>query len=72
MYAAGRGGLTKDPARAVTLFQRACDAGNMRGCTNLGLSYEIGQGGLPKSAVRAMALQQRACAPVMGWAACCV
>jgi hypothetical protein len=31
----GRGELTKDEARAVTLYQRACDAGNDRGCTNL-------------------------------------
>jgi hypothetical protein len=41
--------------------QRACDGGDMKGCTNLGLFYETGRGGLPKSAVRAMTLQQRAC-----------
>jgi len=46
-----------DASRCIS----ACDDGDPRGCTNLGLFYETGRGGLPKNGVRAMALHQRAC-----------
>jgi TPR repeat protein len=35
MYAAGRGGLPTDEARAVALYQRACDGGDAGGCGSL-------------------------------------
>jgi TPR repeat protein len=33
-YSFGKG-VTKDTKRARELYQRACDAGNKRGCANL-------------------------------------
>jgi TPR repeat protein len=61
MYAAGRGGLTKDEARTVALYQRACDDGRAYGCASLGAMYAAGRGGLTKDEARAVALYQRAC-----------
>jgi hypothetical protein len=40
---------------------RACDDGDARSCTNLGLMYATGRGGLMKDETRAVALYQRAC-----------
>jgi TPR repeat protein len=39
LYADGDG-VAKDPARAVGLFQQACDAGSARGCLELGEARE--------------------------------
>jgi TPR repeat protein len=61
MYATGRGGLTKDEARAVAFYQRGCDGGNERGCTDLGRMYETGRGALTQDEARGMALFRRAC-----------
>jgi tetratricopeptide (TPR) repeat protein len=44
----------------VTLFQRACDAGNTPGCNDLGLAYAQGRG-VPKDEKRAADLYQQAC-----------
>ena len=32
----------KDPAKAVTLYEKACRAGNSHGCYNLGIAYDDG------------------------------
>ena len=32
--------VAKDAAQAVSLFRKACDGGEMRGCDKLGLLYE--------------------------------
>ncbi len=53
-------GTAKDPAKAATYFQRACDRGDARGCFNLGDSYQAGKG-VPKDAAKAAAFYQRAC-----------
>jgi TPR repeat protein len=61
IYATGRGGVTRDLARAVALYQRGCDGGSQRGCTDLGRMYEAGRGGLPKDEARGVALFTSAC-----------
>src|SRR4051812_16855685 len=45
-------GVTRDEGRAATLFDRACAAGELQGCSDLGALY--GQG-------RAAALYEKAC-----------
>jgi uncharacterized protein len=47
-------------AEARTLYQQACDGGNMDGCDNLGVLYANGQGGL-KDYAQASALYRKAC-----------
>ena len=37
MYQSGEG-ATQDFARAASLYEQACDGGEMRGCTNLGFA----------------------------------
>ena len=46
--------------RARTLYQRACDGGAARGCTNLGVLYERGLG-VTRDVAQARTLYQRAC-----------
>jgi TPR repeat protein len=55
-YYLGRGVAT-DYSRAASLYSRACDAGNSKGCGWLGAMYE-GQG-LAKDAARAAAMYSR-------------
>jgi uncharacterized protein len=46
--------------RAITLYQKACDGGAMKGCFDLG--YVYGEGiGVTKDTTKATALYQRAC-----------
>lgn len=60
MYERGRG-VPRAPSQAVSLYQRACEGGDMLGCENLGVMYQNG-GGVPQDEVRARALFQQACA----------
>ena len=46
--------------RAVGLFRQACDGGNILGCANLGVMYELGTG-VPKDRNRAARLYRKAC-----------
>lgn len=58
----GRAAMERgDHATALQLFESACDTGDGRGCTNLGVVYEQGTGGVPRDNTRANALYQRAC-----------
>jgi TPR repeat protein len=51
---------SKNFSQAATLYQKACDAGERRGCTNLGLMY-YNADGMPKDLDRAAGLFKRAC-----------
>ena len=51
---------SKDFAQAAELYQKACDGGERKGCTNLGLMYYNGQG-KAKDLDRAAGLFKRAC-----------
>jgi len=53
-------GMAKDEAQARTLFQRAAEAGNPRGATNL--AALSGNGGTPSDPVEARALLEKAAA----------
>ena len=59
-YMAGRG-VPADPSRAVELYRKACDAGDMIGCSNLGRCFETGRG-VARNPERAAALLKQACA----------
>lgn len=50
----------KDLSQAAGLYQKACDGGERRGCTNLGLMY-YNADGMPKDLDRAAGLFKRAC-----------
>jgi serine/threonine protein kinase len=53
--------VTRDDRRAVTLFSKACDAGNTEGCTHLGVMY-VNRGTSPgQNYSRARALFTKAC-----------
>ena len=53
-YEYGKGGLTKDEAKAVEWFQKAAEAGDAEAMHNLGICYEYGKGGLTKDTYKAM------------------
>lgn len=59
-YMAGRG-VAADPVRAVDLYRKACDAGDMVGCFNLGRCLEAGRG-VARDPGQARAMLKRACA----------
>jgi TPR repeat protein len=59
MYLLGRG-VTRDYVRAVALYSKACEAGNMIGCRDLGGMYADGQG-VERDEARGVALYRRAC-----------
>jgi hypothetical protein len=59
MYYGGEG-VTRDLARAASLYQQACDGGSEEGCSNLGVLYENGEG-VPQDFARAASLYQQAC-----------
>ena len=46
--------------KAAQLYQKACDSGNARGCSNLGVLYENGQG-VKQDYQKAAQLYQKAC-----------
>jgi TPR repeat protein len=52
--------VIQDAARAIAFYQKACDGGEMLGCSNLGVFYEQGTGGI-RDAAKAAALYQKAC-----------
>jgi hypothetical protein len=45
---------------AAARDKKACDGGEMKGCTNLGVDYDSGEG-VPMDVVRAAALYKQAC-----------
>jgi len=59
-YDLGIGGQTKDPARARELYAKACGAGIMDACNNLGDCWNKGRGG-KKDVAKAKQLFQKAC-----------
>jgi TPR repeat protein len=60
ILAEGRSGVKADPARAIELFTRACDAGDGGSCQELATRYRSGAG-VTRDPVRAAALYQRVC-----------
>jgi hypothetical protein len=59
MYANGQG-VAIDEKEAARLYRKACDGGNMRGCSNLGGMYANGQG-LEMDEKEAARLYRKAC-----------
>jgi hypothetical protein len=53
--------VEKDEQRAAGLFRRACDGGNARGCSNLGVLYHRGQGGIVRDDAHAARLFEQSC-----------
>jgi TPR repeat protein len=60
MYDEGRGVLSEDDERAVTLYRQGCEAGDAEGCARLGWMYSHGHG-VPKSETGAVTFYERAC-----------
>ena len=50
----------KEYDKAAELFKKACDDENMRGCFNLGVTYEYGNG-VEKNEQKAAELYKKAC-----------
>jgi TPR repeat protein len=50
----------KDPVRSADASEKACNHGNARGCTALGLDYREGRG-RPKDEARARVLLSKGC-----------
>ena len=59
-YDFGKGGLTKDGAKAVEWYQKAAEAGNARAMNSLGVCYALGKGGLTKDEAKAVGWYQKA------------
>jgi hypothetical protein len=57
---ARRATTERDRVEAARLYERACQGGELVGCTNLGLLYEAGEG-VPQDQARANGLYQIAC-----------
>jgi len=53
-------GVAVDPSRAATLFQRACDGGEISGCLSVGFQYADGNG-VARDDARAVAFYSKAC-----------
>jgi TPR repeat protein len=53
-------GVATDPSTAATLFQRACDNGEISGCVSVGFQYANGNG-VKRDDARAVALYRKAC-----------
>jgi TPR repeat protein len=60
-YGGGVGGLAKDETKAVELFRKACDGGEIPACGNLGVMHMYGLGGLAKDETKAAELYRKAC-----------
>jgi hypothetical protein len=59
LYSSGSG-VSRDPIRAVALFQESCDHGWWRGCGRLGVSYLVGQG-VPVNPQKAIESFEKGC-----------
>ena len=59
-YALGRGGLTKDEAKAEEWYQKAAEAGNASTMNSLGFYYASGAGGLTKNETKAVEWYRKA------------
>ena len=59
-YNLGKGGLTKDGAKAVEWHQKAAEAGETRAMWSLGVYYEFGQEGLTMDKAKAVEWYQKA------------
>jgi len=59
-YEDGKGGITKDEAKAVEWYQKAAEAGDAAAMCNLGNCYEYGKGGLTKGEAKAVEWYQKA------------
>ena len=68
VYFRGGAGLAPDKPRAAALELRACEGGNARACSNLGLMHNNGDG-VPKDRVKALDYLQKACD--LGMSAAC-
>jgi TPR repeat protein len=60
MYDTGTGGMGADPAKAIELYQRACDGGFVVGCNNHAILLREGRG-VATDDVRAAELFRKAC-----------
>ncbi|WP_455263003.1 Sel1-like repeat-containing protein kinase family protein, partial [Porphyromonas sp.] len=59
-YAFGKGGITKDEAKAVEWYQKAAEAGSADAMHNLGCRYDYGRGGLTKDEAKAVEWYKKA------------
>jgi len=59
LYQSGQG-VEENDAQARTLYQKACDGGDVDGCNWLGVLYEKGRGGA-RDQEQARALYKKAC-----------
>lgn len=59
-YELGKGGVDKDEAKAIALYDRACTMQNAMGCMSAGHLYEYGRGA-KKDEARAATLYKRSC-----------
>ena len=59
-YEYGKGGLTKDEAKAVEWYKKAAEAGNAKAMYGLGYCYFNGRGGLTKDETKAVEWYQKA------------
>jgi TPR repeat protein len=66
-YAEGKGGLTPDPAKGATYYEKACDKGMRLACRNLGNLYIDGRG-VAVNRVKGIELLDRSCAAGLGLA----
>jgi hypothetical protein len=53
--------LPKNTGRAVALYEKACEGGEMSMCNNLGVCYNKGECGLSRDEIRAEQLYKKAC-----------
>jgi TPR repeat protein len=60
LFQEGRVNAGREPARAATLYDRACQLGNPSGCNNLGILFQRGYG-VQRDKGRAKQLWTRAC-----------
>jgi TPR repeat protein len=60
-------GVSRDDAKAATLYKRGCDEGDVLGCADLGVLYRDGEG-VARDARRAADLFQVSCDRGLAWA----
>jgi len=54
-------GILSSGKKKVSLFQEACDLGDINGCINLAYLYKHGSEGLTKNCSKALSLYQKSC-----------